>query len=218
MFPGDLVLTPNWTWHDHANDTDAPMIWLDGLDTPLVRMLEAGFYEQYGEEAQPVGEGSDPSLAKYGVGGLRPAWEPVPTARYSPLWHYPLSQARVALERLAAEGVGSPFDGVILEYTHPLTGGPTMPTIACYIQLLQPGEHTQAHRQVCCTNYHVIEGSGYSLVGGRQLDWEDKDVFTVPTWTFHEHVNTGDRPAFLFSFTDAPVMKALDLYREEAHG
>ena len=142
MFPGDLVLTPNWTWHDHANDTDAPMIWLDGLDTPLVRMLEAGFYEQYGEEAQPVGEGSDPSLAKYGVGGLRPAWEPAPTARYSPLWHYPLSQARVALERLAAEGAGSPFDGVILEYTNPLTGGPTMPTIACYIQLLQPGEHT----------------------------------------------------------------------------
>jgi gentisate 1,2-dioxygenase len=218
MFPGDLVLTPNWTWHDHANDTDAPMIWLDGLDTPLVRMLEAGFYEQYGEEAQPVGEGSDPSLAKYGVGGLRPAWEPMPSASYSPLWHYPLSQARVALERLAAEGVGSPFDGVILEYTNPVTGGPTMPTIGCYIQMLQPGEHTQAHRQVCCKNYHVIEGSGYSVVGGRQLDWEDKDVFTVPTWTFHEHVNTGDRPALLFSFTDAPVMKALDLYREEARG
>ena len=46
MFPGDLVLTPNWSWHDHANDTDAPMIWLDGLDTPLVRMLEAGFHEE----------------------------------------------------------------------------------------------------------------------------------------------------------------------------
>ena len=45
---------------------------------------------------------------------------------------------------------------------------------------------------------------------------EDKDVFTVPTWTMHEHVNTGPRPAFLFSFTDAPVMKALDLYREDA--
>jgi gentisate 1,2-dioxygenase len=211
-------LTPAWTWHDHANDTDAPMIWLDGLDTPLVRMLEAGFYEQYSEEAQPVGEGTDPSVAKYGAGGLRPAWEPTPTARYSPLWHYPLSQARAALERLAAEASGSPFDGVILEYTNPLTGGPAMPTIGCYIQLLHPGQHTQAHRQVCCTNYHVIEGSGYSLVGGRQLDWEDKDVFTVPTWTFHEHVNTGNRPALLFSFTDAPVMKALDLYREEAQG
>jgi gentisate 1,2-dioxygenase len=91
-----------------------------------------------------------------------------------------------------------------------------MPTIACYAQMLRPGQHTEAHRHVCCTNYHVIEGTGYSLVGGARLPWEDKDVFTVPTWTMHEHVNTGSRPAFLFGFTDAPVMKALDLYREDA--
>ena len=218
MFPGDLVLTPNWTWHDHANDTGAPMIWLDGLDTPLVRMLEAGFWEEYGADTQPLAKGADPSIAKYGAGGLRPAWEPLHAASYSPLWRYPFAQARATLEQLAAEHAGSPYDGVILEYTNPVTGGPTMRTIACYVQLLRPGEHTQAHRHVCCTNYHVIEGSGHSIVGGQQLDWEDKDVFTVPTWTFHEHVNTGDRPAFLFSFTDAPVMKALDLYREEAKG
>jgi gentisate 1,2-dioxygenase len=216
MYPGDLVLTPKWTWHDHANDTDGPMIWLDGLDTPLVRMLEAGFYEEYDAETQAVGKGADPSIAKYGAGGLRPAWDPAPASSYSPLWHYPVAQAREALERLASEHAGSPFDGVILEYTNPVTGGPTMPTIACYIQLLRPGEQTRAHRHVCCTNYHVIEGAGYSVVGGRRLDWEDKDVFTVPTWTFHEHVNSGGRPAVLFSFTDAPVMKALDLYREEA--
>jgi len=194
MHPGDLVLTPNWTWHDHANDTGQPMIWLDGLDTPLVRMLEAGFYEEHEKELQ----------------------EQSPVRRYSPMWHYPMSQARAALERLAREGERSPFDGVILEYTNPVTGGPTMPTIACYIQMLRPGEHTRARRRVCCTNYHVVEGSGYSIVGDHKLEWEDKDVFTVPTWTFHEHVNTGARPAFLFSFSDSPVMKALDLYREEA--
>jgi hypothetical protein len=38
----------------------------------------------------------------------------------------------------------------------------------------------------------------------------------VPTWNFYEHVNSGDRPAFLFSFSDAPVMKALSLYRDES--
>jgi len=216
MAPGDLVLTPNWTWHDHANDTDGPMIWLDGLDTPLVRMLEAGFYEEYYKETQTIGEGASLSVANYGNGGLRPAWEAAPATRYSPLWHYPMSQARAALERLAAERSGSPFDGIILEYTNPVTGGPAMPTIACFIQMLGAGERTQAHRSVCCTNYHVIEGRGYSIVGGARLDWEDKDVFTAPTWTFREHVNDSDRPAFLFSFTDAPVMKALDLYREEA--
>ena len=53
------------------------------------------------------------------------------------------------------------------------------------------------------------------MVGEERLDWEDKDVFTVPTWTFCEHVNTSDRAAFLFSFSDAPVMKALSLYRDE---
>ena len=216
MAPGDLVLTPNWTWHDHANDTDGPMIWLDGLDTPLVRMLEAGFYEEYYKETQTIGEGASLSVANYGNGGLRPAWEAAPATRYSPLWHYPMSQARAALERLAAERSGSPFDGIILEYTNPLTGGSAMPTIACFVQMLRAGERTQAHRGVCRTNYHVIEGRGYSIVGGARLDWEDKDVFTAPTWTFREHVNDSDRPAFLFSFTDAPVMKALDLYREEA--
>lgn len=217
MLPGDLVLTPNWTWHDHANDTDSPMIWLDGLDSPLIRMLECGFREEYEAESQPLGAGTDPSFTKYGAGGLRPAWEPAPTAPYSPLWHYPYAQARQALERLAAEGAVSPCDGVIMEYTNPVTGGPAMPTIGCYVQLLRPGEHTQAHRHTSSAAFHVVEGAGYSIVDGERLDWEDKDVFCVPGWAFHEHVNTSDQPAILFSHTDVPVMRSLGLYREEAH-
>ena len=189
MSPGDLVLTPNWSWHDHANDTDAPMIWLDGLDTPLVRLLEAGFFEEYPRERQEIGAAVNASQ-----------------------WHYPMSEMRAALERL---GAAAPGDEVVLEYTNRRTGGPVMPTIACHMQLLRPGERTRAHRRVCRTNYHVVEGAGYSIVGDRRLDWEDKDVFTVPAWTFCEHVNSADRPAFLFCFSDAPVMRALSLYREE---
>jgi gentisate 1,2-dioxygenase len=30
----------------------------------------------------------------------------------------------------------------------------------------------------------VVEGSGHSTIGGQLFDWEDKDVFTVPTWIF----------------------------------
>jgi gentisate 1,2-dioxygenase len=190
MYPGDLVLTPNWCWHDHANDTDAPMIWLDGLDTPLVRMLEASFFEEYPEDRQEISA-------------------PVNASQ----WHYPMSEMRVELQRLAATQTGN--EPLVLEYKNRTTGGPVMPTIACYTQMLRPGEKARAWRRVCCTNYHIVEGAGYSVVGGQRLDWEDKDVFTVPTWTFCEHVNSGDRPAFLFSFSDAPVMKALGLYREE---
>ena len=192
MSPGDLVLTPNWSWHDHANDTDAPMIWLDGLDTPLVRMLEAGFYEEYDKERQDVGAAVNASQ-----------------------WHYPMSEMRAALQRLTATKTGNGGEEIILEYINRRTGGPVMSTIACHMQLLRPGERTRARRGVCCTNYHVVEGAGYSVVGDQRLDWEDKDVFAVPTWTFCEHVNSGDRSAFLFSFSDAPVMKALSLYRDQ---
>jgi gentisate 1,2-dioxygenase len=190
MSPGDLVLTPGGSWHDHANDTDAPMIWLDGLDTPLVRMLEAGFYEEYHQERQDFDAVFNASR-----------------------WHYPMMEMRAALQRMA--DTGDAREEIVLEYRNRQTGGPVMPTIACHMQLLRPGEKTKAWRRVCRTNYHLVEGAGYSIVGDRRLDWDDKDVFTVPTWTFCEHVNSGDRPAFLFSFSDAPVMKALSLYRDE---
>ena len=131
-------------------------------------------------------------------------------------WHCQMSEMRVALERLAAADTADSDEGIILEYQlFWVSGGPVMPTIACHMQLLRTGEKTLTRRRVCCTNYHVVDGAGYSVVGGQRLDREDKDVFTTPTWTFCEHVNCGDRPAFLFSFSDATVMKALSLYRHE---
>jgi len=215
MAPGDLILTPNWAYHDHANDSDAPAIWLDGLDVPLVRGLEIAFQEEFPEETQPIGEVADLSLAKYGTGGLRPAWE-TQTRPHSPLTHFPWSEVKPALDRIAAVASGSAYDGIILEYTNPATGGPVMPTIGCYAQLLRPRQHTESHRHTSSTVYHVVEGEGYTLVDGQRLDWESKDVFVVPAWAHHEHVNLSQgQPAYLFSFSEAPALRALDLYREE---
>jgi gentisate 1,2-dioxygenase len=217
MLPGDLVLTPNWTWHDHGNDSDTPMLWLDGLDAPLVGLLEATFREQYTDETQRAREDIDPSLARFGAGALTPAWE-LPSADYSPLWHYPWTQAKAALDGLGGSEMGSPADGVIMQYTNPTTGGPVMPTIPCYVQVLKPGQHTRSHRHTNSTVYQVIEGQGTSIVGGRRFDWESRDVLTVPGWTWHEHVNESNaHPAYLFSFTDEPVFRALGLYREQQY-
>jgi gentisate 1,2-dioxygenase len=216
MLPGDLVLTPNWTWHDHANDTDGPMIWVDGLDSPMVNALEAAFREEYLQETQPFGEEMDVSTARYGAGGLRPAWGETEALPHSPLMHYPWPQTKATLDRLALSEAGSPHDGVIMEYTNPVTGGPVMPTMACYVQLLKPGRRTEAHRHTSTTIYHVIGGEGASIVDGKRLEWTDKDLFCVPSWATHEHINeSATQPAYLFSYSNAPVMRALALYREE---
>jgi gentisate 1,2-dioxygenase len=217
MFPGDLVLTPNWTWHDHGNDGDRPMIWLDGLDLPLVHLLESVFFDPYPEDVQPVTQGTDSSLTKYGKGALRPSWEQ-PTASHSPLMHYPWDQTWEMLQSLGSLGEGSPYDATMLEYTNPVTGGPVMPTIDCHIQLLAPGQGTLAHRHTSGTIYHAVGGRGSSVVDGQQLDWEEKDVFCVPGWAYHEHLNTSsEENAILFSFSDTPVLRALNLLREEPH-
>jgi gentisate 1,2-dioxygenase len=214
MERGDLILTPSWTWHDHGNEGNAPMIWLDGLDTPLVRNLEATFYEQFPEDQQPVTAVGE-SVRKYASGALRPVWAEAHD-QYSPLWHYKWERTYEALSRLA-EVDSSPFDDVAMEFTNPSTGGPVLRSMACWIQLLRPGVKTKAHRHTSSKVYQVFEGEGYSVINGQRFDWTRGDLFVVPSWAWHEHGNEGSQEAILFSIQDIPVMQALSLYWEEPY-
>lgn len=214
MERGDLILTPTWTWHDHGNEGDGPMIWLDALDTPLVHHLEATFYEPYPEDQQPI-ESVGSSERKYATGGLRPAWE-APKVDHSSLWHYKWDRTYDALWRLAQVG-SSPFDDIAMEYSDPVTGGPVLRTMACWIQMLRPGLSTQAHRHSSSAVYQVFQGEGYTVVDGQRIDWTAGDLFVVPSWTWHEFVNESGQEAILFSIQDTPLMKSLALYREEAY-
>lgn len=212
MRKGDYVTTPIWTWHDHGNQSDVPVMWLDGLDIPLILNLDAMFYEEYPELTQPVRKPAEDSIRRWGS-NLQPAWQRH-EGLYSPVLNYRWETARGALHALR-EDPGSPFDGVIMEYTNPYTGGPTLPTMSSYLQLLRKGEHTRAHRHVASTVYHVAEGGGYSVIAGRRFDWEEGDTFVVPAWAWHEH-GSDQGEAVLFSFSDRPVLRAFGLDREEA--
>jgi gentisate 1,2-dioxygenase len=103
-----------------------------------------------------------------------------------------------------------------MEYINPHTGGPLMPTIACWIQLLRPGVRTKAHRHTGSAVYLVFEGHGQSVVDGQRFDWRKGDLFVVPTWAWHEHASA-DGEAILFSVQDTPIMQALGLHREQAY-
>jgi gentisate 1,2-dioxygenase len=215
MHRHDLILTPNWTWHDHGNETAEPMIWLDGLDVPLVRgALQASFYEPYPDDTQPVTRPEAASVRQFGAGSLQPAWGR-PRSVASPLYVYRWEQTRQALDALAQVDA-SPYDDVYLEYTHPLTGGHVMPTLGCYAQLLRPGVATQPHRHTSSAVYYVIAGQGSTTMGDQRFDWSEGDVLALPPWTWHAHTNRSTtEPAILFSLSDQPVYEALGLYREE---
>ena len=152
------------------------------------------------------------SLRLYGAGSLRPTWERH-DGPHSPILNYKFAHTYDVLRNLAQESDGSPYDGVTVEFTNPLTGGPTMPTMACFATLLQAGQHTRAHRHTGGTIYHVIQGTGSSIIAGTKFDWGPKDTFVIPSWSAHEHIADGE--AVLFSYNDSPVLQALSLYCEE---
>lgn len=112
---------------------------------------------------------------------------------------------------------GAPFDGVLMEYVNPVTNGPVMQTLGASMQLLRCGEHTKAHRHTGSYLYHVAKGRGHSIINGKRCDWQERDIFCVPSWAWHEHINDqASEDACLFCLSDLPVMRALGLYREEA--
>jgi len=215
----DFVLTPNGTWHEHGVDAAGTRcIWQDGLDIPLMNALDANFYEVHPDLNQRPHLPPEGSVALFGAGLLQPVearanWK----KPYSPLLKYSWDATEEALTRASRVSDGSPFDGIIMDYVNPLTGGPVMPTIGASAQMLRPGERTRAHRHTGSFVYQVAKGSGYSVIEGVRYDWTERDIFVVPSWAAHEHANASDRdPAFLFCFHDLPVMRSLGIFREAA--
>jgi gentisate 1,2-dioxygenase len=55
MTPGDVVLTPAWRWHGHANEAKETGFWIDFLDIPFVQLTEAMFFESHPSDAlEPI--------------------------------------------------------------------------------------------------------------------------------------------------------------------
>ncbi|HWP60923.1 MAG TPA: cupin domain-containing protein [Candidatus Acidoferrales bacterium] len=218
MEPGDLLIQPSWTWHGSRNIGTEPTVWLTAMDTSLNEFLDAYFRDKYPEgDVQPVSKEDGHYKRRMGALRSRGALEgkgPFPVK-------YPWKETLELLEDLAAHRQSDPYDGVVLDYTDPLAGGPTTATLGCRIQMLRPGEETLSHRHTCNTVYHVARGSGLVKVGRSKADeetiqWGERDCFHVPSWHWHRFRNLSPgAPAILFSVSDRPLLESVRLYREE---
>ncbi|MBP0491169.1 gentisate 1,2-dioxygenase [Roseomonas indoligenes] len=212
MSEGDFIITPPMTWHDHGNESEAPIFWLDGLDIPLVQFLDASFAEHLGEDEQPVTRPLGDSDARFGANLL-----PLDHKRRggtSPVFNYPYGRTREALERMRKAAEWDPCHGLKMRYSNPVTGGHAMNTIGTFVQLLPKGFSTAAYRSTDATVFAPIEGRGRSFVGDDfVVEWGPRDVFVVPSWKSVRHEAAED--SVLFSFSDRPVQEALHLWRED---
>lgn len=213
MHEGDLVITPPTAWHDHGNEGDEPVFWLDGLDIPLVQLLDASFADHHDADEQPVARPAGDALARYGQ-NLLPVDYAQPRHGPSPLFSYPYSRTREALETLRKTGPWDPCHGLKMRYVNPATGRDVMATIGACIQLLPKGFTTEPYRSTDATVFVAMEGSGRTRIGSEFVaEWRPREIFVVPSWAPVVHEAESD--AVLFSFSSRPVHEVLGLFREQ---
>ncbi|MBU6502769.1 MAG: gentisate 1,2-dioxygenase [Burkholderiales bacterium] len=216
MQPGDFIITPSWTLHDHGNESGGPVVWLDGLDIPLVRFLDAGFAENDTRPSQAVTRTEGTSLARYGH-NMAPVRGDAPFGATSPIFSYPYERSREALHKLERDAPADAWDGVKLRYINPLTGGSPMPTMATFLQRLPAGFGGKPWRQTDGAVFSVVEGHGEVLIErdaqSQRFEYGPRDHFVIPSW--HTARLNSSAGCVLFSFSDRPVQQALGIHREE---
>ncbi len=210
MSPGDLILTPSWSWHDHGNETDSPIVWLDGLDIPLVQFLDASFSETGEKASQVLSKPIGFNNARFGENMVPVAVSP--PERSGALLNYKYTKSRAALMAYANGVAIDVCHGYKMQYTNSTDGGHVMPTIGAFLQFLPEGFCSRPCRQTDGAVYSVVEGDGEALIGGTLVRWKPRDVFVVPSWVALTLRASED--AVLFSFSDRPVHEKLGLLRE----
>ncbi|MEX2629650.1 MAG: cupin domain-containing protein [Tistlia sp.] len=223
--PGDMVLTPHDTWHNHGNKGDEPAVNLSVLDLPLVETLNAIYFEHDYKEQEGGREISraeqtarfDPDYSKhvYGRGGLmaRFVGHDRGTGAASPMYVYRWEPMREFLEAYK-DHEGDPYEALKIEYIDPSNGEPVFKTMTFFAQMLRPGEKTLPLKQTASLLVSPFEGpAGHSVIDGERHDWAQFDTLAVPGGTWCQHVNDSQQPIVLFVASDEPALKKLGLFK-----
>jgi gentisate 1,2-dioxygenase len=211
MHPGDFVITPSWTFHHHGQEASGPMVWLDGLDIPLVAFFNSTFREDHEHDRAPLTRPEGDALARYGSGLLPVGYRSA--SLNSPVFNYPYARTREALHALTHAGAPDPHLGYLMRYVNPLDGGWAMPTMATMVRLLPKGLATRPYRSSDSTIFSVVEGSGELRVGGQRFALTPHDVAVIPGWmTYTLHASDD---CVLFSYSDRAAQEKLGLFREQ---
>jgi gentisate 1,2-dioxygenase len=200
----DLILTPGWSWHEHMHRGTRPVIWLDGLNSPLHRYLGTAEFEP-GPPRELITPLAD---AAFQVANILP--DTGGAARYSPVFRYPYEAAAAVVEA-APKGK----DGARrARYVNPMTGGPAMALMDHQLMQLDAGATTIPFRTSANAICAVVEGEGISSIGSENFAWGPKDVFTLPCGNWITH-RAGPAKARLFVFSDREVFARLGILKEE---
>ena len=211
MAKGDFIVTPSGVFHDHGAEGSDAVMWLDGLDVPIVQLLNAGFSADDTSLCQSLTRPSGDSVARY-ASGLAPAGY-MASATRSPVFHYPYRRAKAALAQLAQADDWDAAEALKLRYTDPTTGRTPIASMAAFLQLFPAGFRGQAYRETDTAVACLVEGELRVMLGKQTIEVGEGDVFILPGWEWRSFEAEGS--CVLFSFSDRPLQESLGFWRSE---
>lgn len=211
MSPGDFVVTPSNTFHDHGNEGDEPVLWLDGLDVFVVNLLNAPFAEDFSEAQQPITRPAGYSMERFGKGLVPHGF--VRQEPRAPMFWWPYSRTREALDAVRAAEQADPVFGYRMDFADPTSGASPFRTMTASMSLFPAGFAGDTYRATAGAVMTVVEGSGRVRVGDMEWSVARNDVFVVPSW--HWHSFTADEDLIMFGFTDEVLQRHLGFWRDE---
>jgi gentisate 1,2-dioxygenase len=212
MQRGDFIITPNWGWHDHGQENQSPVIWVDGLDLHMVNFYEAQFMDHMNDKSQIISKPEGHSVSEFGA-GLGPMQPRSPFGLTSPIFNYAYARSRPALMQVAEAAAPDAHLAHALRYINPLDGGWAMPTIATWLTRFPRGFETKPIRATDGQTMVVLEGEIMLEVGGKTFTAGESDVACVPSWMWKRVRASKD--AIVFTFSDRAAQEKLGIFREE---
>jgi len=213
MERGDFVITPNWAWHDHGQEHDKPVIWIDGLDLHIINFFETAFSGHLNDKKQMVQRNEGESNARWGSNMAPFNATQSPFGATTPIFNYKYSTARPALMTVAGADKPDPHLGHAMRYLNPVDGGWPMPLIAAWLTHIPKGFETKEMRATDGQTWIVVEGEIEVEAGGKTFACGEGDVIGIPSW--HWRRVRGSKDAILFCFSDRSAQEKLAIYREE---
>jgi gentisate 1,2-dioxygenase len=211
MHAGDFVITPSWTWHHHGHDASGPMVWLDGLDIPMMMNFGTTFREDHEHDEAAITRPTGDAMARYGS-GLLPIDHRAKNLN-SPVFNYPYARTREALHALARAGAPDAHQGHLMRYVNPSDGGWAMPTIAPMVRLVPKGFAGKRYRSSDGMIFVGLEGRGSITVGTQRMALGPRDVAVVPGWM--PYAIDAQDDFVVFSFSDRVAQEKLGVWREQ---
>jgi gentisate 1,2-dioxygenase len=215
MNPGDFIVTKNWEWHDHGNEGTEPVIWMDGLDTPLTALFGGHFRENYTEDIYPLNQAHSINESKFGMNLLPVNHTQKNGENQESLLIYSFVNAKGALLNISKNQANmlNPIFGYKLMYSNPVNGLSPFKTMSVFIQLLPVNFNGKKYRTTENTIINVAEGECYIETEKGEIHLRQHDIMVIPSWTSYRYFSNNE--CIIFSFSDKTAQDSLGFWREE---